>query len=406
MINFKNFKGSLIFLALVCIGFMFAELINHRFWLADLEVYFKAAQRISQGMKLYRYVEDGHYIFKYSPTSAIYFIPLIILDFEIAKVIYWLLLTFLIVLGFIKCIKLLEPSLLNDARKKQFNWIVIGVIFSLAIHFLRELHLGQVNYLLFFIYLSAVSDYLNGKKYYPYLIAISLFLKPFALIFIPYLLLKKEFKVIALISVGIVALAILPLLFYGSIDTTLQQYVAWMNELKIELSHKQGLLQNSNHTIFSVVARYTPLQLIVESPTAAKVYQLILLSLLGLFVFSFIRLQQKATITSDRKLLIALDFAMLISLIPLLAFTSENAFIYTMFLVFVIIIYFNRMLLAEKIVAVIGLLFIGGNFAEVIGKKLSQRLDEISLISVGAIILLFLIYKLRKRGVFYSDLEK
>jgi hypothetical protein len=179
-----------------------------------------------------------------------------------------------------------------------------------------------------------------------------------------------------------------------------------MNELKIELSHKQGLLQNSNHTIFSVVARYTPLQLIVESPTAAKVYQLILLSLLGLFVFSFIRLQQKATITSDRKLLIALDFAMLISLIPLLAFTSENAFIYTMFLVFVIIIYFNRMLLAEKIVAVIGLLFIGGNFAEVIGKKLSQRLDEISLISVGAIILLFLIYKLRKRGVFYSDLEK
>jgi hypothetical protein len=64
------------------------------------------------------------------------------------------------------------------------------------------------------------------------------------------------------------------------------------------------------------------------------------------------------------------------------------------------------MLLAEKIVAVIGLLFIGGNFAEVIGKKLSQRLDEISLISVGAIILLFLIYKLRKRGVFYSDLEK
>jgi hypothetical protein len=385
---------------------MFAELINHRFWLADLEVYFKAAQRISQGMKLYRYVEDGHYIFKYSPTSAIYFIPLIILDFEIAKVIYWLLLTFLIVLGFIKCIKLLEPSLLNDARKKQFNWIVIGVIFSLAIHFLRELHLGQVNYLLFFIYLSAVSDYLNGKKYYPYLIAISLFLKPFALIFIPYLLLKKEFKGIALISVGIVALAILPLFFYGSIDTTLQQYVAWMNELKIELSHKQGLLQNSNHTIFSVVARYTPLQLIVESPTAAKVYQLILLSLLGLFVFSFIRLQQKATITSDRKLLIALDFAMLISLIPLLAFTSENAFIYTMFLVFVIIIYFNRMLLAEKIVAVIGLLFIGGNFAEVIGKKLSQRLDEISLISVGAIILLFLIYKLRKRGVFYSDLEK
>ena len=405
MINLKKLHGSLVFLVLVCIGFMFAELINHRFWLSDLEVYYKAAQRISNGMNLYRYVEDGHYVFKYSPTSAVYFIPLTILNFDIAKIVYWLFLTFLIVVGFRNCIKLLQPTLLNDESNKQFNWVVIGALFSLAIHFLRELHLGQVNYLLFFIYLSAVTDYLNNKKYYPYLIAISLFLKPFALIFVPYLLLKKEFKVIALIAVSIVVLAIIPLFFYGSINNTTQQYLAWMNELKIELSHKQGLLQNSNHTIFSVVARYTPLQLIVESTAIAKVYQIILLGLLGIFVYSFIQLQQKATIETDRKLLIALDFAMLISLIPLLAFTSENAFIYTMFLVFAIVIYFNRMLIVEKIFAVTGLLFIGGNFAEVIGKKLSQRLDEISLISVGAIILLLLIYRLRKRGVFYSSLK-
>lgn len=406
MINFKKLSGSLIFLALVCVGFMFAELINHRFWLSDLEVYYKAAQRISKGMNLYRYVEDGHYIFKYSPTSAIYFIPLIILNFGVAKIFYWLLLTFLIIVGFIYCIKLLEPTLLNDDKKKQFNWVVIGVIFSLAIHFLRELHLGQVNYLLFFIYLCAVNDYLNSKKYYPFLLACSLFLKPFALIFIPYLLLKKEFKGIAIILLSVVILAIIPVFFIGSIDGTVQQYLAWMNELKVELSHKQGLLKNSNHTIFSVVARYTPLKLFVESALVAKVYQLVLLGLLGLFVYSFIQLKQKATIEIDRKRLIALDFAMLISLIPLLAFTSENAFIYTMFLVFAIIIYFNRMLLSEKIFAVIGLLFIGGNFAEVIGKKLSQTLDEISLISVGTIILLLLIYKLRKRGIFYSEIQK
>lgn len=406
MINLKKLPGSLVFLALVCIGFMFAELINHRFWLSDLEVYYKAAQRISNGMNLYRYVEDGHYVFKYSPTSAIYFIPLTILNFEVAKIVYWLFLTFLIVVGFVNCIKLLQPSLLNDDKKKEFNWVVIGALFSLAIHFLRELHLGQVNYLLFFIYLSAAIDYLNKKKYYPYLIAISLFLKPFALIFIPYLILKKEFKGIALIGISMILLAIIPLFFYGSIESTLQQYVAWMNELKIELSHKQGLLQNSNHTIFSVVARYTPLKLIVESTTFAKVYQIILLALLGLFVYSFIQLQQKATIDNDRKLLVALDFSMLISLIPLLAFTSENAFIYTMFLVFAVVIYFNRMLLVEKVFAVIGLLFIGGNFAEIIGKKFSQTLDEISLISVGAIILLLLIYNLRKRGVFYSEIKK
>ena len=71
---------------MICLLFMFAEIINHRFWLSDFEVYYKAADRILHSQNLYGISADGHYVFKYSPTSAIYFIPFImklLIDFQL-----------------------------------------------------------------------------------------------------------------------------------------------------------------------------------------------------------------------------------------------------------------------------------------------------------------------------------
>src|SRR5690349_9394496 len=135
---------GLVFLALLCILFMFAEIINNRFWLPDFEVYYKAAQRILVANDLYRHAEDGHYIFKYSPTSAIFFIPFTLFKFSVAKYVYWIFLTIVITLGFYLCIKILKPSAFIQKDKKTINKIAVIATLILAIHFLRELHLGQV----------------------------------------------------------------------------------------------------------------------------------------------------------------------------------------------------------------------------------------------------------------------
>ena len=60
--SIKN-NWSLAFLAFLCLAFMAAELINHRFWLSDFEVYYRAAVRLVQGAPLYHvYYEDAYYI--------------------------------------------------------------------------------------------------------------------------------------------------------------------------------------------------------------------------------------------------------------------------------------------------------------------------------------------------------
>lgn len=384
-------------IAFICLLFMAAEIVNNRFWLADFEVYYKAAIRIFQGENLYRYVEDGFYLYKYSPTCALYFLPFSVVSFSVSKVLYWLFLMVLGIMGFYLCIKMLKPTIVQIAKRN--NAVILFAFLIYAVHFLRELHLGQVNYLLTFIFILGIYSYYKDRKMlFSALLAISIFIKPFGFVMIPYLLVKKRYnEVLTFIGFSLI-LAILPLLFYGSVNLTLEQYRLWFVELQIELGNKQGLLDYGNHTIFSVVARYTPIRYILVNSTVSAIYQLVLLSGIGLFVLYFINMNRKGTTDFQKKHDAIVDMALLVSLVPLLSFTSHNAFIFTLILTFVIMLYFSNLKMYEKILAVIGFICIGGNFDEMLGKELSTMVNNYSLVSIGTIILIYLLFSLRKRG--------
>jgi hypothetical protein len=192
-------------------------------------------------------------------------------------------------------------------------------------------------------------------------------------------------------------LAVLPLLFYGSVEMTIHQYQLWFQELAIELSHKQSLFAAANHTIFSVVARYTPLGFLLINPFITRTYQVLMLVAIGILVYYFVNMKPNNKDQEQYPSALAIDSALLIAFIPLLAFTSENAFIYVQLLVVVILCNFKKLRSYEQILAILGFLFIGGNFSELIGKRLSQTLDDISLIAVGTVILICLTFILRKR---------
>lgn len=398
-IYWKNINLGTIVLIIICILFMLAEIVNHRFWLSDFEVYYKAANRIIYSQNLYRIILDGHYIFKYSPTFAIYFIPFIIFPFAIAKFVYWIFLMAIIAVGFNICIKVLNPSLFT-LEKKSVNKIILLVTLIFAIHFLRELHLGQVNYLLLFLYILALYFFTKQKMVlFSLMLALSIFIKPFTLIFLPFLLLKKKYLELSMFLGFCFLLFLLPFLFYGSIETTLSQYHLWFNELTIELSHKQGLLDNANHTMFSVFARYTPVRFILINSTVSFIYQLVMLSGIGFLFLWFTRINIKDISLEQKKYYWIIEYSLLVSLIPLLSFTSENAFIFPLILAFIILLHYKDLRRFEKWLSILAFLFIGGNFSELIGKSLSKIIDDISLISIGTLILIYLLYTLRLRNV-------
>lgn len=396
--NFKSFyrshEAGIIFLLLLCTGFLFAEVINHRFWLSDLEVYYRTAGRLLEGQNLYRYAEDGHYVFKYSPVSAVYFIPLLIIPFAAAKFIYWIFLSSIICLVYRNTIRSAAFSLINPTNKTRFNNVVILGSIMFAVHFLRELHLGQVNFLLLACYIWSVALLENNKPMaFGMLIAFSIFLKPFGLIFIPWLVIKKRWKELGWIAVGLVILSILPLLFYRDWSLFVSQYAGWITELKIELGNKQSLFKPANHTLFSVIARYTPIgYLITEDGMSKKIYHLVVLAVVGLISLFYIKKEIKSDQVPSPGLY---DLAFLTALIPMLSFTSENAFLFSLPATLILLSNWEKLSAMSKSLTVIGLLLVGANFSELTGKNLSRFLDEWSVLTPGTILFSVALYKLR-----------
>lgn len=380
-----------IFFFVICVGFMFAEIKNERFWLSDFSVYFKAAERIISGMNLYRYPEDLHYIFKYSPTSATFFIPFLIMPLAVAKVTYWFLLSFVIVYGFYMVSVLLkEYSPDTSENTSKLNRVIFLGGILLALHYMRELHLGQVNYLLMVSFIGLLYIY---KK--PWLIALiwaaGIFIKPFGFILLPYFIVKKKYKEVYYFFVFLLVFALLPLAFYQNWEMFIGQYRSWFYELNVEMAAKSDIFMERNHTVFSVVARYLFFSSFITSNLAVTIYKFVMLIGIGLAFLWFIIKGRKVQHAE------LLEFAILLATIPLLAFTTENAFCFAGLLMFLALFYFRQFGMVYKIMLILCFLFIGANFSEIVGKHVSALLDNWSIISIGTIGLIIAAFNLRYR---------
>lgn len=372
---------------LFSIMFLLLEVYNGRFWQSDFTVYYKSAIRILHGENLYGIVEDGHYVFKYSPFSAVIFIPFTFLPLFIAKYIYWFFYTGIIIIGFYISVKLASRSKYFSARVIN-NTILLGSLI-LVVHFQRELHLGQVNQLLLVLYLLIAITTIKNKPFLSgALLAVSILIKPFGLIFVPYFIVKHKFKELLSLTVFAVIFFFVPLIFYPFKDF-LSQNALWFNELVIELGNKQSMLLPANHTIFSVVARFTPISYMTLTPLFVKIYQAIILTIIGVSILLFIRKGRGIKNNSIA------EIGLLISIIPLLSFTSQNAFGFVELIVFILLINFSRFSIIDKVLCIVGFVFLGGNFNDLWGSQLSGLFNDISLVSIGTILLIVVLFKMR-----------
>ena len=120
-------------------------------------------------------------------------------------------------------------------------------------------------------------------------ISLSVFIKPFGLIFLGLLFLilfftsqKQAWKAVMSFVLSSFILFLLPFIFYPKISIFQELNIAWINELSIEMGTKQNLLASRNHTIFSVLYRYTPMRYISLEETGKKAYQFVVLLLMGI----------------------------------------------------------------------------------------------------------------------------
>lgn len=385
-----DWRFSFAALAFLLLLFMTFEIKNGRFDMKDFHVYYVAADRLMAGENMYRPVEDGHFHFKYSPESALLFVPLAIFPYIAARVLFWIILTAVICANLYMSISLVKPDFKGDDAGRLNGKILLAALI-LGVHAQRELHLGQVNQILLFIYLGLILLVRNKKNISAAALwAISMFIKPYGLIFLPYYLLKRKFKPVVIFLVFTAGIVLTPAAIYGW-HGSITQHNLWLRELSVELSDKRDLLASANQTVFSVLARYTPLRLIHWSGQSTLIFQVTVISLLaGLFLY----LMRRGRGLADSSVL---ESGFLIALIPALAATSHNAYGFFELIVVLILFRWRELNKIEKSLALAGFIFTGGNMYDVVGLKAWDAINNLSIIAIGGILLLTVVVLFRQR---------
>jgi hypothetical protein len=186
---------------------MYAAIRAHRD-LTDFEVYRTAATRAAAAEPLYR-ADDGHYQFKYLPAFAVAARPFAWMRPETAKLV-WFALSFAMVLVFVRTLVVAVPD-------RRFTAVGLGALTGIvtAKFFVRELALGQTNALLGLLLLPAVVGASRRPRLAGVLVGAAVFVKPYAILFLPWLALTQPSSAIVAAVGTMAAGLVLPATVYG-----------------------------------------------------------------------------------------------------------------------------------------------------------------------------------------------
>jgi hypothetical protein len=374
-------------LLILAAGVMFAALFIFKIQngMADFEVNYKAGKRLWLNETLYRTV-DEHYQFKYSPFSAALYLPLAFLPLPVAKGVWYAIVLFSIAWLLYLSSKLTDRS----GRQSLVQALVPGVI--LAKFFLRELQLGQINALItailvFMTYVLVKEETAFSAKQEisaGLLWGLAMSLKPYALIFFPYFILKKKWQSL---WPGFLFLALslfVPTVFYGWSGN-----MVVLKEWSWSLSHSTPGLLNSqdNVSLLAFLVKWTGKQ------NLSILFFAVALGCLALLVFFFIQKGKE----SSRPLV--LDAALLLVLIPLISPLGwDYTFLSSILAVALVVKEFDFFPRAAKILLVCNFLIIALSIYDILGRKLYAAFMSRSVLTIDFLILVAALFYLRSKG--------
>ena len=194
-------------LAIVSLVAVFTTRVSRK--MPDFDVYRTAGARALAAEPLYR-AEDGHFQFKYLPAFAVFASPLAKLPAPAAKGAWFALsaVLMLVLLG-------LSLQAMPELRRPPAVLVVLTFL-AMAKFYAHELVLGQVNLLfavlvvLGIVWLRRGADAAAGL-----LFALAVVVKPYAIIFAPWLATRRNRMAFAAMIAGLVMLLVLPATRYG-----------------------------------------------------------------------------------------------------------------------------------------------------------------------------------------------
>lgn len=386
----SSLKQRRLFILLTSIILLFIlalQIMNRRFWMHDFEVYYLAAQAFLNGEPVYgrTYIFDTAF-FKYSPFSLYLFVPLSVLPYGAAKVIFFLLVAAATVSTLLLAAHLLKST---SERKQTYSnallFIVLGIVSSQVF---RELHLGNVNMILLLLLLVMLRCLLHGKQVSAGIVfALVLFIKPHFFILVPLLFFRKQFKSLAVTFTGIVAGILLPVLLTG-FDKNMALYQAWGQTMQ---KHNASLGE-AYDTIYSLLLHRLP---DLQFPNVHISEKAVVIALLitvaaafGWFVIANI-IRDKKRQPQQTGQSFVIEFMVLIALVPNLVITDAEHFLLSIPLIlFLLGLMRNKTPLGFRMMVLISVILYAMNIHDLVGASLSLWLTHNGILGLGNFMLI------------------
>jgi hypothetical protein len=380
-----------IILTFVIIGFFRNTL---RRGMNDFNVVHRAGTRILHKENLYNFA-DGHYLYKYSPFFALLIAPIGLLPRSVAGV-FWLL-GMCVCLFFV--IRIAKKMIMGDKPPPAYFYLLSLLLASKFL--IREITLGQTDFLiLLFIFFFLLFTH-RGKEFIAGIfLALSILIKPTSLIFIPYFLYKKRFKVTGSAITMSLAFLLFPSFVYGFWGN-MNLLSGWKTIMSV--SSPPLLANDMNQSIFAFFYRLftsAPYKVNILNLNYTVVNVLIYATIVGLFRL-LLFLNKKSEVTQEsfvhnkESVEYSLLFIFMALFSPLGWFQNYSSSILA---IMILVYYVLETKLKDKFIIIMLVSFFilvdAINF-EMVGRRLNDLSLYLSFITWGIFILIACLSKLR-----------
>jgi hypothetical protein len=347
--------------------------------LVDFEVYRTAAVRALAAEPLYR-PEDGHFQYKYLPVFALAMAPFALAPHAIATGAWFALSVVLLCLFMRQSARLLPNRRLSE---RALLWLV--AIFT-GKFWVKELMLGQTNILLGVLLICALAA-AQRDRWRPaaVLVGLGTLVKPYGILLVPWLAIVGGPPAILVSSTVLLLGLVVPAVVYG-----------WQGNVALLFDWHQtvtettapNLLYPENISLAAMWAKWL-------GPGAAA-WVLVLVTGVGALALVATVLVMRRRVSEPNYL----GFGLLMIFVPLL---SPQGWDYVLLIaapaLFCLLDRWREVWVPWKIGSAVGIALVSFTIFDLLGRGLYTRLMAMSVVSIGALLLVFCLAHLRWRSL-------
>ena len=366
------------FLALTVVALVFYQ-ARLRHEMIDFVTWRQAVVRALDAEPLYR-AEDGHYQYKYFPLFAIVMAPFGLVDRETGKLLW-----FGVLIGLLVAVIRWSITALPDRRLSQ-RVLMWAAIVLMAKFFAHELLLGQTNLLIGGLLLAALVALQRGHRAAAgTFVGLAVFVKPYALILVPWLLVTQAWPAAAMTALVVVAGLLMPAAVYGW-GGNVELLQGWLRT--VSDSTLPNLLNNDNVSIASMWAKW-----LGPGSTASTLAWLTVGATVILVIAAW---RQRRKVPAPEYL----EFALLLLLIPLI---SPQGWDYVLLLatpaVVCLVDRWREFSRPWQGVVGVALALMCLTMFDIMGRALYGRFMSLAVVTVSALALAVCLVHTRQRGL-------